>query len=52
MNQKDPYLHKDHSLHYLQMAFLSDKHEIMENPIRYNIYILILPVIDFCIILN
>ena len=35
MNQKDPYLHKDHSLHYLQMAFLSDKHEIMENPDGY-----------------
>lgn len=35
MNQKDPYLHKDYSLHYLQMAFLADKHEIMENPDGY-----------------
>lgn len=35
MNQKDPYLHKNHSLHYLKMAFLSDKHEIMENPDGY-----------------
>jgi nitrogen fixation NifU-like protein len=35
MNQKDPYLHKDHSLHYMQMAFLSDRHEIMENPDGY-----------------
>ena len=35
MHQKDPYLHKNHSLHYLQMAFLSDKHEIMENPDGY-----------------
>jgi nitrogen fixation NifU-like protein len=35
MNQKDPYLQKNHSLPYLKMAFLSDKHEIMENPDGY-----------------
>lgn len=35
MKQKDPYLHKNHSHHYLKMALLADKHKIMENPDGY-----------------
>jgi len=35
MNKTDYYLRKDHSLHYLQMAFRADKHKIIEKPYGY-----------------
>lgn len=35
MKQKDPYLQKNHSLNYLQMAMFADRHKIMENPDGY-----------------